>query len=53
MEIWFVSTNEQARKACFQIPIMERVKGLLLKPNQNVFLAGRDLRRRETEKEPV
>lgn len=48
MEIWFVSTNEQAWTACFHIPIIERVKGLLTKPNLNVFLVGRDLRR-ETE----
>jgi len=52
-EILFVSTNEQARTVCFQIPIKERVKGLLLKPNQNIFLVGRDLRRTETEKETV
>ena len=43
MGILFVSTSEQAWTACFQIPIMERVKGLLLKPNQNVFLVDRDL----------
>lgn len=47
-----MSTNEQAWTACFQIPIMERVKDLLPKPNQNVFLVQRDLRR-ETEKETV
>jgi hypothetical protein len=32
---------------------MEKVKALLLRPNQNVFLVARDLRRRETEKETV
>lgn len=51
-EILFVSTDGQAWTACFQIPIKERVKGLL-KPNENVFLVGRDLRRTETEKEIV
>jgi hypothetical protein len=45
MEIWFVSTNEQAWTACFQISIMEKVKGLFLKPNQNVFLVGERMRR--------